>query len=165
MALRDCTARMADTLAVLNAALSADPMANPFLNAERAAALKALAATQSGSQAMNTRNFMADELLKAGRPREAIAELEALLRDAGVRTDTITPQLKPVYDLIAIAYLRLGEQENCFNNPAANVCILPLKGGAHHTNQEGARGAIARYSQLLRFFPEDRGSQYLLNIA
>jgi hypothetical protein len=45
------------------------------------------------------------------------------------------------------------------------VCILPLEGGARHTHQEGARGAIARYTEILRRFPDDRGSQWLLNIA
>lgn len=163
--LSDGTARMADTLAAIAARSRADPIANPFLNRERAAAIRAAVLGQVGAQAFNNRHWMADELLKAGETREAIAELEALMRDARLSADSITPQKKPVFDLLAIAYLRLGEQENCLNNPAANVCILPLEGGARHTHQEGARGAIERYTQLLRFFPNDRGSRYLLNIA
>ena len=162
---RDGTARMADTLAVLAAEALGNPMANPFLNRERATVLRGRAAFQEGGDALNTRHWMADELLKAGRTREAIAELEALLRDAGGSSEPIAPQRKPVFDLLAMAYLRLGEQENCLDNPAANVCILPLKDGGRHAHQEGARGAIARYTQLLRSFPDDRGSRYLLNIA
>lgn len=156
---------MADTLSVINAQSLANPEGNIFLNRERADELQALIAGLSGTDALNKRHWMAEERLKAGQTREAITELEKLLKDAGVSGDSITPQLKPVFDLAAIAYLRLGEQENCLSNPAANVCILPLKGAARHTHQEGARGAIARYTQLLRQYPDDRSSQWLLNMA
>ncbi|GLC25759.1 CRTAC1 family protein [Roseisolibacter agri] len=162
---RDGTARMADTLAAIAARGMADPLGNPFLNRERAAALRARALWQGGADALNLRHRMADELLRAGETREAITELESLMRDAGDTGDDVTPRRKPVRDLLAIAYLRLGEQENCRANPAANVCILPLAGGARHVQQEGARGAIARYAQLLRHFPDDLGSRWLLNVA
>jgi hypothetical protein len=162
---RDGSARMADTLAVLRARSLENPLGNPFLNRERAAALRAQAAWQTGAEALNTRHRMADEMLRAGQTREAIAELESLMRDAGDTGEVFTAQKKPVRDLLAIAYLRLGEQENCRTNPAANVCILPLEGGARHVHQEGARGAIARYTQILRQFPDDHGSRYLLNVA
>lgn len=162
---RDGTARMADTLAFIYAQALAEPKSNPFLNRERADAIQALVARQTGFQALNNRHALAEERLKAGQTREAIAELEGLMRDAGLSADGITLRKKPVFDLLAIAYLRLGEQENCLDNPAANVCILPLRGGGRHTHQEGARGAIARYTELLKSFPDDRGSQWLLNIA
>ena len=124
-----------------------------------------IAAAGGGPRTFNTRHWVADELLKAGETREAIGELESLMRDARVSPDTITEQKKSLFDLLAIASLRLGEQENCLGGPSANVCILPLEGAARHTHQEGARDAIARYTQLLQFFPQDHGSQYLLNIA
>ncbi|HEV8364563.1 MAG TPA: CRTAC1 family protein [Gemmatimonadaceae bacterium] len=162
---RTGTQRMADTLAVINAQGMANPEGNIFLNRERADELQALIAGLSGTEALNKRHWMAEERLKAGQTREAIDELQKLLKDAGVSRDTITPQLKPVFDLLAIAYLRLGEQENCLTNPAANVCIFPLKGAARHKLQEGARGAIARYTQLLEQYPDDRSSQWLLNMA
>ncbi|MEO8623929.1 MAG: CRTAC1 family protein, partial [bacterium] len=103
--------------------------------------------------------------LVAGQTREAIAQLDTLIRDAGLSADKMTAQGKLAFDFVALAYLRLGEQENCIGNPAANACILPLDGAARHTKQEGAREAIARYTQLLRQFPDDRGSQWLLNMA
>ncbi|HEY7568531.1 MAG TPA: CRTAC1 family protein [Gemmatimonadaceae bacterium] len=162
---RTGTQRMADTLAVINAQGMANPEGNIFLNRERANELQALIAGLGGTEALNKRHWMAEERLKAGQTREAIDELEKLLKDAGVSGDTITPQLKPVFDLAAIAYLRLGEQENCLTNPAANVCILPLKGAAQHKLQEGARGAIARYTKLLEQYPDDRSSQWLLNMS
>ena len=163
---RTDTQRMADTLAILSARAVAEPMSNPFLNHARAQHLRvSIAAEGGGPSTFNTRNWLADEVLKAGETREAIAELQSLMRDAHVPTDTITEQKKGLFDLLAIASLRLGEQENCIGTPASNRCILPLEGGARHTHEEGARDAIARYSQLLHFFPQDHGSRYLLNIA
>ena len=167
---RSGTERMADTLAVISAQSLANPSGNPFLNRERADAIQAMIAMQKGYETLNSRHQLAEERLRAGQTREAIAELTRLMletqlsADAGLTTESMTPKTKPVFDLMAIAYLRLGEQENCLGN-AANVCILPLKGAARHTRQEGARGAIARYTELLRHFPDDRGSQWLLNIA
>lgn len=162
---------MADTLAAINAAAFAHPETNPFLNRQRADALQATTTFQVGAQSWNSRHQLADERLRAGQTSEAITELERLMRDAGlsnnggVTVDSMSPRKKPIFDLLALAYLRLGEQENCLGNPASNVCILPLKDDARHTHQEGARGAIARYTEILRHFPGDLGSRWLLNIA
>jgi hypothetical protein len=162
---RSGTKRMADTLAAIYAQAVRSPEPNIFLNRERVAAIKARMTWQRGGQALNSRHWIAEELLRAGDTRESIAELESIMRDAKLTADSLTPQKKPLYELLALAYLRLGEQENCLDNPAATVCILPLKGAAQHTQQEGARGAIARYTELLNRFPEDHGSRWLLNIA
>ena len=157
---------------------SSTPRRSPTRN--RIASSIASVPTSSRGSSPNTpardavirRYELAEERLKAGQTREAIAELEGLMRDAAAvgglavcRRIASTIGHKPIFDLLAIAYLRLGEQENCLGNPTANACILPLKNGGRHTHQEGARGAIARYTELLRHFPDDHGSQWLLNIA
>jgi tetratricopeptide (TPR) repeat protein len=162
---RGSTQRMADTLAAIYARAIASPETNPFLNRERAAAIERQLVGQSGAQAMDARFNLAEEQLKAGRTQEAIGGLESLIKDADISWDSIAPRQKPFFDLLAIAYMRLGEQQNCLDNAAANICILPLKGGARHTKQDGARGAITRYTMLLRQYPDDRGSQWLLNLA
>lgn len=162
---RSGTERMADTLAAINAQALANPMANPFLSRERAEAIQTMLARQTGNEAINSRFMMAQERLVAGQTREAIAALESMARDLGLSPDKVTPQSKQLFDLLALAFLRLGEQQNCLDNAAANICILPFEGNAKHIRQEGAREAIARYSQLLRQYPNDRGSQWLLNIA
>jgi hypothetical protein len=162
---RSGTARMADTLKALYPQALANPLGNPFLSRQRADAIQSTITYSSGSRDLDKRFRVAQERLMAGQTREAIADLEKLLRDSELPPDRITPDAKPLFDLIALAYLRLGEQENCIGNPAANVCILPLEGGGRHVHEEGARGAIATYTELLRNFPDDRGSQWLLNIA
>ena len=159
------TARMVDTLAAIYARAIRDPSNNPFLNRERAAAIEAELKGLTGDQAMDARFRLAEERLKAGRTQESIDGLESLIRDAHISWDSIAPHQKPFFDMLAIAYMRLGEQQNCLDNPAANICILPLKGAARHTKQGGARGAIERYTKILRQYPDDRGSQWLINLA
>ena len=157
------TKRMADTLAFLYAQAIAQPERYEFLNRERAAALRTRVFQAGGSRdVLQDRFALARELLLAGQTREAIAELESLQRVPGLALDVRIPQNKQFFDLLGIAYLRLGEQENCNLNPNTSVCIL---GELRHTQEEGARRAIAVYEQLLRNYPEDRGSQWLLNIA
>ncbi len=159
------TQRMADSLALLNARAIQMSDANPFLNRARAEALSAALAGQSGVQAMETRFKLAEEHLKQGLTQQAIDGLESLIAEAGISWDSIIPHQKPFFDLAAVAYMRLGEQQNCLDDAAANICILPLAGGARHTKRQGARGAIERYTKILRQYPDDRGSQWLLNLA
>jgi hypothetical protein len=156
---------MADTLATLYAQAVANPMNNQFLNKQRADTIFARLAGMSGPEALNARYLLGLERLQAGETREAIAEFQSLMQAAGISPDSITPENKQLFDMIAIAYLRLGEQENCVDNPSASVCILPFDPAARHAREEGAREAITRYESLLKRFPDDLGSRWLLNIA
>jgi tetratricopeptide (TPR) repeat protein len=162
---RDGTQRMADTLAVLYRRALANPEGNPFLSKERADRLESLLKYQTGPEALNNRFALGTERLVAGQPREAIETFERLKREAMLNAERIDPDTKQLFDLEALAYLRIGEQQNCLDNPAANICIIPFDGPAKHAQEEGARGAIAKYTTLLRNFPDDRGSQWLLNLA
>ena len=156
------TKRMADTLAVLYARAAAQPDRYEFLNRERADAMQLSAFQQGRPTSPEDRYALARQLLLAGRTRDAISQLERLQRATGLPLDRDFPQTRQLYDLLGIAYLRLGEQENCNLNPNVSVCIL---GELHHTQQEGARQAIGVYEDILRAFPDDPGSRWLLNIA
>jgi hypothetical protein len=156
------TQRMADTLAALYERAVADPSRYEFMNRERADAMQLAIFQQAGRAGMGDRFRLARELLLAGRTREAITELEKLRPTAGAMPDARAPQFKSYFDLLGIAYLRLGEQENCNLNPNTSVCIL---GALRHTQGEGARTAIDVYESILEAFPDDRGSQWLLNVA
>lgn len=159
------TAAMADSLAAHVELARRSPQGYPFENRFRADSLMALLATQSGMAAVNLRFAVAQELLYAGQTREALAELQRVRDDAGPALDPANPANKPFYDLVAVAWLRLGEQENCLLNPSAGVCILPLDRAAWHLREEGARAAIGHYTDLLRRHPDDHASRWLLNIA
>jgi hypothetical protein len=161
---QDGTAVMADTLASIYRVAAADPRNFGFLNRERALKLE-LEVAQVGPAAVEPRHDLAYERVAAGQTREAIRDLETLVAAAGMSVEAVAPRDKKVFDLLGIAYLRLGEQENCLVNPSASVCILPLSDEARHKKQEGARKAIALYERMLRRFPEDRGTQWLLNVS
>lgn len=156
---------MADTLAVIYRAAWANPARFPYLNRRRAELIAADLPRIPPDRLPQVHYTLAQELLKGGQTREAIAQIQDLMKAARVSADGITLDSKPLFDLLAIAYLRLGEQENCLDNPAAEVCILPLKGAGKHMKEEGAREAMALYQALLQRFPDDYGSRYLLNIA
>lgn len=161
----DGTAAMADTLAAYVERARRSPRDFPFENRFRADSLRAVLSTQGGMVAVNTRFALAQELLAAGDTREAIAELERVLADAGPALAPENPANKPFYDLQAVAWQRLGEQENCRANPAASVCILPMDREALHRMEEGARTAIRHYEAILRRYPDDHAARWLLNLA
>ncbi len=64
-----------------------------------------------------------------------------------------------------MAYLRLGEQENCLLNHSAQSCILPIVGDGIHKLQRGSRKAIEILEEQLHRTPNDRKAAWLLNIA
>ena len=71
---------------------------------------------------------------------------------------------------LALAYLRLGETENCCLRHSPDSCLLPIQGGGVHEKQEGSRQAIARLERLLASTPESATAlrleaTWLLNIA
>ncbi len=104
----------------------------------------------------------ASELLYAGETAAAIAELSKLVDESGIGIGKPT---KPIFDLLAIAYMRQGEQNNCIANPSARACILPISGTGIHVQKEASRQAIALYQQILERFRGDLQARWLLNIA
>lgn len=160
------TRAMARELAALYADAVARPGSNLFANRLRADSIAAnLARSGNAGADVEGRFLLAQERILAGQTREGITILESLAQQLGISVHTLNAQSKPLLDLLAIANLRLGEQENCAAGTAANACILPLDGGARHLKPEGARKAVALYTAMGRAFPQDLGSRWLLNVA
>lgn len=160
------TAAMTDSLKRLADAAFAAPERNPFLNRARAAKMATLL-QQSGVGAtdLEGRYLLAQEYVLSGQSAEAISLLEMLAAQVGANVHNINAQNRPLIELLAIANLRLGEQENCLDGTAANACILPLDGGARHKKTDGARKAVALYTALTKTYPDDLGDRWLLNIS
>ena len=74
---------------------------------------------------------------------------------------------------LALAYLRLGETENCCLRHSGDSCIVPIQGDGLHTRQEGSRQAIKYFLEVLNHASDDMNEQveiiqparWLLNIA
>ena len=104
------------------------------------------------------------ELTRGGEIDKAIAVLEKLFAEVP-DIKSINKQNKWVYELLAIAYMRKGEVDNCIMNHNEESCLFPIKGKGIHQAQTGSSAAIKLYSQILDKFPEDLQSQYLINLA
>ena len=105
------------------------------------------------------------ELLNAGRSRECITEIEITTNTHDIAySEVLNAQNKNVFELLAIAYLRLGEQENCQNKHTEFSCILPLKTPAVHELKEGSQKAIEIFSLLQDQFPSAQ-YKWMINLA
>ena len=70
---------------------------------------------------------------------------------------------------LGVAYLRLGETQNCCLRNQPESCILPIRGGGIHTEKEGSTRASRYFTELLGIAPEGSPmhlrARWLLNIA
>jgi hypothetical protein len=70
---------------------------------------------------------------------------------------------------LGVAYMRLGETENCCAKPTQETCILPIVGTGRHEKTEGSLHAIEYFEEVLRnTAPTDYwhyAARWLLNIA
>ncbi|MBK9337997.1 MAG: VCBS repeat-containing protein [Lewinellaceae bacterium] len=102
------------------------------------------------------------ELLKSGQNESAIMQLKAMIQMAG---DQLTEQTKILYDLLALAYMRIGEQENCIDTHVPASCVLPISGEGFYKMTSGPENAIKIYNRILMAFPDDLQTRWLYNIA
>ncbi len=115
---------------------------------------------------MKARMSLADSLLRAGDSAGAVNELESLRRlmeEKGILPAAFF--LKEMRQLLAISYLRLGEQENCLLNHGNESCIFPIRAAAQHTLKRGATGAARELTEILKADPHDLSARWLFNIA
>lgn len=150
----------------------ADPLANPFMNDERIPIFRKQfedAQAHPETFSASVLDYQVDyaaELLFAGRNLDAIDHLrDALARSKGGGLYHGRRFDPAIANYLALAYLRLGEQENCLSNHNALSCIVPIAPGAAHKFPRGSRQAAEILLQRLKEAPEDLQAQWLLNIA
>ena len=134
-------------------------------NNARAEHLTQLMAKAEGMKRVELRMQRANELLLSGQTEVAIQELEELCSMMANSQYGLTPNTRIICDMLGLAYLRLGEEENCCANHNPESCLFPLRGQAIHTRTRGSERAIQVYLKLLELFPDDIQTKYLLNIA
>ncbi len=162
---RDSTSRMVDTLAAIYRRAQANPMDYYLLNTLRAAWWRKQLVSLGDKADPRQRIQYAHELLAAGQTEEAIREIEALLARYRHSAYWQAPETRALIEMLATAYFRLGEQQNCLVGHADEACILPLRGRALHYHPEGAQRAITLLTRLLEASPFDFQSRWLLNLA
>ncbi|MEM9144541.1 MAG: VCBS repeat-containing protein, partial [Bacteroidota bacterium] len=105
------------------------------------------------------------QLLNSGKSEASARIIETTLEQWGMTYEAVLDRgWSPILDVLALAYLRLGEQENCMANHNPQVCIVPFEPLAVHTLEKGSRKAIAIYTLLYRRYGRD-SHKWLINLA
>ena len=160
------TAAMARRLADVRAA--ADPEKDGFLSDRRAELFQSqLARGGLAPEAeVQLRAQLGNELLSSNRPREAVVELEAALAQlqAG-KGKAMRSMSGNLQELLALAWLRLGEQQNCIVHHGTEACLAPIAGNGLHTDTEGSVHARDVLTTLLTERPDNLAAMWMLNIA
>lgn len=143
-----------------------DWKADPSKPAERAAYFHRLLASGqlTAEQERMVYPELAGELVRAGDPNGSLDAIAAWERVPGLTA----AEIHELHSARAIAFLRLGEQENCLQMHGQRACVFPLRASAVHTRPRGAEGAVVELTWLLEHQPpgvEDALSRWLLNIA
>jgi tetratricopeptide (TPR) repeat protein len=109
---------------------------------------------------------LGNEQLRTGRSGQAVETLEALVTLMNAHLDTVPRSIQAqIHQELALAYLRMGEQDNCIGMHNALSCNFPLHGAAVHQKKLGAEGAVREYTRVLELNPDSNLARWLLNIA
>ena len=158
------TLRMAKILDSINR--YCNPEDFMVMNAEKVDLIKKkLAVEKDANKRFNLYFQYATESLNAGNIEESVNVLKQMLAASKLTNENFPPQYKPLFDQLAIAYMRRGEQENCAANHNPESCIIPIQGNGIHKLTSGSEQAIEVYKSILTKFPDDLQSRYLLNVA
>jgi FG-GAP-like repeat/ASPIC and UnbV len=142
-----------------------DPRIAWHLNKQLAEIYRLELKQSTGNARIPLRFKYAEQLLKAGKTMLAIEEFLLVKKEFEKRGIGLTDQSKLVYDMLAVAYFRQAEQENCNAEHNEESCIIPMQEHAIHNRREGSESAIEVYKIILAKYPNDLQSRYLLNLA
>ena len=139
---------------------------NPNACLQRAEVFRAqLRQSNSPAQVFNLRLSLAVDLLNGGRSEAAVREFEGV-REYLAALGKLTPaNAAELHRHLALAHLRLGEQENCLSNHTTDSCLAPIQQAGVHLLPRGSRGALRELTAALADAPDDLTSRWLLNIA
>ena len=149
---------------------SADPF---FGTQQRAALTKDLRSPGSLSlKAFSLAQLaLAQDHLRFGEVGEAVRLLKVALDhqqadDPNEMEDLVVSRVTPkLLEALAVAYLKMGELDNCLSPTGGLICTLPLDRTVVQTNTLGSTNAIEYLVQLLKLEPDNMKARWLLNIA
>ncbi|QHT69691.1 CRTAC1 family protein [Rhodocytophaga rosea] len=142
--------------------------ANIYASKTRIAHFDSLYKVSSPLERNKFRFLQAESCLFGGKTEQSIQILEELLqiRDKNRFVEGLEPhQEEQLTTLLALSYLRLGEQQNCITNHTSASCIIPIAPAGFHQLPEGSRKATELYQKILENNSHDYSSRWLLNVA
>lgn len=157
----------AEMVAILDSiAINSVPMENYHMNMERARIFQQRMETvQDGRQQTEIFLQWNSELIRGGETEMAINNLEIMKNRIEQQSVQFNQIVQLVYEMLGIAYLRIGEQENCIENHTSASCIVPLSDEGIHIIRRGSENAVEIYEYLLGHDPKNMEYRYLYNIA
>ena len=163
-AVTDETPAMVATLAQISA--TPNFLRNSYLNHRRSRHWKAfLASNPPPAEKARRLLSIVYDFIRSGDNRAALD----LLNSVTVKTDLDEKERidsQNELDLLkAIAWLRLGEQQNCIEHHSQESCILPIRGAGVHEQKEGSTKARNLLLGLLERKPTNLDALWLLNIT
>ena len=153
------------------------PGTNPYIGDGPARKLReelhALPAATPGPNRWLVTMRLADEELRLGNESEGIrlyTEARDLVSHLILMNRVEEKWLNYTRYFLGVAYMRLGETQNCALHPTADSCILPLRGGGIHSQQAPSWQAIAVFTDMLENTPKPTAQNLLaeemsLNLA
>jgi hypothetical protein len=118
------------------------------------------------SQRLPAQMELANFQLIAGNAEQAVLLISNVFTSASANRISLGPSTRRELRLMqALAWLRVGEQENCLEHHNPDSCLLPIKSAAQHHHKRGATNAETIFLDLVRERPDDLASRWLLNIT
>ncbi len=110
------------------------------------------------------------EHLRVGLTEDSIAAYErAAAQYDALRGQLERPEAAEAFFELGVAYMRLGEDQNCCLKSNADSCILPIRGGGLHMDRKGSESAITWFTRTLEATPPEAPlhlkARWLLNVA
>lgn len=144
---------------------TAKPQQYPHLNLMNAADLEAQLPNVPPARKTEMWFKFNLQLLNGGNTARCISEIESYFaKDNRPYASILSAENMIIFELLALAYLRMGEVENCQANHVPESCIIPMKQPAFHTLKAGSEKAIELYAMMYKKFPNPK-YKWLLNIA
>lgn len=160
------TKRMAARLSEL--AAKANPRRDPTIGpAQLASELRqSLSGSLPRDQQLLVRAQLGFQLLVNGQTEESLKALLVVRQNIGSLN---LPEKHSFFttldELIALAHLRLAEQQNCIAHHSSESCIMPVQGDGIHKLKKGGLAARAEFANRLAKNPGDIRSVWLLNLT
>ena len=125
-----------------------------------------LKSTDSPSERLSLQMSLINEYLNIGDPEKSLGIVTNLMREMNTSRFSFAPKDRRNIRLLeGLAYLRLGELENCIGHHNPDSCLLPIRGGVQHARRSGAEKAQAVFTELANQRPNELGIRWLLNVA
>ncbi len=155
-----------DMAAILkNLYINADLNTHFHLNSRHAERYRQAAQQGDNNNRISNHLNYCGQLLYAGKNQLCLDNLNAFLQKNNMNYDQLLANNNAqLLEIIGMAYLRLGEEQNCQNNHTAYSCILPLQKEGFHSMKNGSTKAIEIFSKIYAKYPTDR-HKWLINLA